>query len=62
MKINIKVSTGYIGADNEDYIEIEECEVANMTKVEKENYINQLAFDYMIENMIDWTWWSEEDE
>ena len=65
MKINIKVSTGYVGSDNEDYIEIENgvVKLKNFTpKVEKEMYINEKAFEYMVENMIDWTWWNEEDE
>lgn len=62
MKINIKVSTGYVGSDNEDYIEIEEEVLEGMSKVEKEMYINEKAFEYMVENMIDWTWWNEEDE
>ena len=43
MKIYIKVSTGYVGSDSEDYI-------------------NEQAFEHMITNMIDWTWWEEDKE
>ena len=62
MKIRIKVSTGYVGSDSEDYIEIDECELEGMSEEEKDDYINEQAFEYMIMNMIDWTWWEEDKE
>ena len=62
MKIRIKVSTGYVGSDSEDYIEIDECELEGMSEKEKDDYINEQAFEYMIMNMIDWTWWEEDKE
>ena len=61
MKINIKVSTAYIGSTSEDYIEIDEHELEGMSEQEKEEYINEQAFEYMISNMIDWTWWEDEE-
>lgn len=61
MKIRIKVSTGYIGSDNEDYIEIEDWEIKGMSEKEKEAYIGEQAFEYMMSNMIDWTWWEDEE-
>lgn len=62
MKIYIKVSTGYVGSDSEDYIEIDEYDLEGMSKREKEDYINEQAFEHMITNMIDWTWWEEDKE
>lgn len=61
MRINIKVSTGYVGSDYEDYIEIDECELEGMSEREKEDYINKEAFEFMTLNMIDWTWWEDEE-
>ena len=61
MKIRIKASTGYIGSDIEDYIEIEDWEIKGMSEKEKEAYICEQAFEYMMSNMIDWTWWEDEE-
>lgn len=60
-KINIKVSTGYVGSDVEDYIEIEDWELEGKTEMEIEKYINQQCIEYMFGNMLDWTWWEDEE-
>lgn len=60
-KINIKVSTRYVGSDVEDYIEIEDWELEGKTEMEIEKYINNECLEYMLGNMLDWTWWEDED-
>ena len=60
-KINIKVSTRYVGSDVEDYIEIEDWELEGKTEMEIEKYINQQCIEYMLGNMLDWTWWEDEE-
>lgn len=60
-KINIKVSTGYVGSDVEDYIEIEDWELEGKTEMEIEKYINEQCIEYMLGNMLDWTWWEDEE-
>lgn len=60
-KINIKVSTIYVGSDVEDYIEIEDWELEGKTEEEIELYINNECLEYMLGNMLDWTWWEDEE-
>ena len=61
-KINIKVSTRYVGSEVEETIEFEDWELEGKTEEEIELYINNECLEYMIENMLDWTWWEEGEE
>lgn len=60
MKIKISVSTGYVGSRKEGILEFEDQEFEGMTQEEKDNYINSEVLDYMLGDMLDWTWWEEE--
>ena len=54
-KIRVSVSTGYIGSDREEYIEIEDWELEGMSDKEIYKYINKEAFECML-SMIEWSW------
>lgn len=56
MKIKVNVSTGYVGSRNEDIIEIDDEDLIGMTEEDKEKYIDEKAFEYICEMMIDWGW------
>lgn len=41
MKVKLNVSTGFVGADYEDEVEIDDSEFDGMSEEEKEEYINK---------------------
>jgi transcriptional regulator with XRE-family HTH domain len=53
--VKINVHTGVVGSEKEDYIEFYESDFEGMNDEEKENYINEQAYEYML-SMITWNW------
>ena len=53
--VKINVHTGVVGSEKEDYREFYESDFEGMNDEEKENYINEQAYEYML-SMITWNW------
>ena len=53
--VKINVHTGVVGSEKEDYIDFYESDFEGMNDEEKENYINEQAYEYML-SMITWNW------
>lgn len=56
MKIKVRLSTNLIGSTVENEIEINGEDLVGLSEEEKKDYINEVAWGHVIENMIDWTW------
>lgn len=53
--VKVEVHTGYVGSESKDYLEFYESDFEGMSEIEKENFINEQAFEYML-SMIEWNW------
>lgn len=56
MNIKVSVSINLVGCTAEDEIEIDDEDLIGLSEEEKEDYINEVAWEYVIDNMIDWIW------
>jgi hypothetical protein len=55
MKIQVIVSTKYIGSKSTQEIEIDDSELEDLSEAERDDYIEEIARDTMFE-MIEWNW------
>ncbi|WP_438939515.1 DUF7167 family protein, partial [Clostridioides difficile] len=49
------------GSDCELELEIDDDDLKDMSDEEREDYIDKIAWDYALENLIDWNWYKIED-
>ncbi|HGM3507339.1 TPA: hypothetical protein ACKOR7_001915 [Clostridioides difficile] len=61
MKINVYVKTNRVGSGCELELEIDDDDLKDMSDEEREYYIDEIAWDYAFENLIDWDWYEVED-
>lgn len=59
--VKVEVHTGYVGSESKDYLEFYESDFEGMSEIEKENFINEQAFEYML-SMVEWHWEIEKAE
>lgn len=58
MKIRLRMSTGFAGADYEDEVEIDDSELEGMSEEEKEEYINKEYVETFLYEHIE-AWYEE---
>lgn len=58
MKVRLRISTGYAGADYKDEIEIDDSELKGMSEEEKEDYINKEYVESFLYDHIE-AWYEE---
>lgn len=58
MKVKLNISTGYVGADYEDEVEIDDSKLEGMSEEEKEDYINKEYVEWFLYEHID-AWYEE---
>ncbi|MDV9723509.1 hypothetical protein RHG08_19680 [Clostridioides difficile] len=54
MKINVYVKTNRVDSGCELELEIDDDDLKDMSDKEREYYIDEIAWDYAFENLIDW--------
>lgn len=55
MKIEVYVSSGFVGATSKQVVEIDDEELEGMSDRERDSYIEKFAQEVMF-NMIEWGW------
>lgn len=58
MKVKLNISTGFVGADYEDEVEIDDSELEGMSEEEKEDYINKEYVEPFLYDRIE-AWYEE---
>lgn len=58
MKVKLNISTGFVGADYEYKIEIDDSELEGMSEEEKEDYINKEYVEPFLYDRIE-AWYEE---
>ena len=59
--VKVEVHTGYVRSKSKDYLEFYESDFEGMSEIEKENFINEQVFEYML-SRIEWHWEIEKAE
>lgn len=59
--VKVEVHTGYVRSESKDYLEFYESDFEGMSEIEKENFINEQVFEYML-SRIEWHWEIEKAE
>ncbi|HBF2805526.1 TPA: hypothetical protein KN238_000107 [Clostridioides difficile] len=60
MKINVRVKTNKVGSDCELELEIDDDDLKDMSDEDREDYIDKIAWEYIMESLIDWCWYKVE--
>ena len=55
MKIEVSVSTRYVGSTVRDTIEIDDEDIADMTEAQRDDYIDEITREWMYDE-IDYGW------
>lgn len=61
VKIKLYIGTGFAGCDHRNVEYVDRAEWEAMTEKEQDNYLDQVAQDFL-ENHIDFSAWVEEEE
>lgn len=56
MEVNVWAKTNKVGSISENVIEIDDDDLKDMSNEEKDDYIDEITWDYVRENLIDWGW------
>lgn len=56
MKITVFAKTNKVGSTSENEIDIDDDDLKGMSNEEKEEHINKIALEYILESVIEWGW------